>query len=827
MSFNCDLVTLGNMFFIKKIKLLVFYATLSALLSGCLGLRHLKKDQKLLTKQRIKGNESVSKEDLSNFHAQVPNRRILFMPFALYVSFYQWGINSYDTDKYEEKKEKNTIKIKRKIDRKPDKLKRTNRLNRQLSRNNDKIDNKIEEGNLLMRWGEPLAVFDSSQAVQTRSQMELFLKSKGFFHADVTYATKQLGLRKRRIKTTYFINEGIPYTIDSLIMDVKDSTVLKLLIANQSKSKLQLNKNYDQSNITDERDRITNLLKNSGYYDFNRQYVSFQVDSTMGKNGSRKVAIKTIIRNPIDRGYHRIFTIDSVNFFTDANLKISGGFRKTASFNLINYHFYSKKYSAKILDRRVFIYPGKIYSLRNTLLTQRQLANIDNFKFINVNYDSSGGKFIANIYTSPLSRYQISNEVGLNVTQGFPGPFYNFSLTKRNVFRSLENVELGARIGIEGVASAANTRNIYRSIEAGANLSFIFPQFLLPVSQGLRAKLGKFNPRTRIQLGYGFTDRPEYRRTNLTLSNNYSWENNRRDQFNIAFGEISVIRSDLEDDFRARLEELEMNGNNLINSFEPSFVSSIIFTGTFNFNNYGTFTTNSAYIRFLLESGGTLLNIGGTKILDDFGLEYYKFFKVSFDYRKHKPIDKNTRLAYKFTTGIAIPYSDNKILPYEKYFFAGGSNSVRGWRPRRLGPGSYTPLDSLGVLDYSFEQQGEIFLESSFEVRRKLFGIFGAALFLDIGNTWTLREDPTRPGAKFDFDDFFTEIAIAAGLGIRFDFSFLVLRFDAGLKVVDPARERGSRFIFSNGFNDPPFQKGETNPDLEPVIFNIGIGYPF
>ena len=815
------------MFFMKKVKNLIFCAILSSLFSGCLGIRHLQNDQKLLTKQRIKNNESVSKEDLSNFHSQVPNRRILFLPIALYVSFYQWGINMYDTDKYEQQKSDYADKIARKISKKPDKLKRTNRLNRQLSRYNDKVDRKIEDGNILMRWGEPLAVHDSNQTKRTRNQMELFLKSKGYFHASVDFETQVLGLNKKRIKTTYLINEGIPYTIDSLILDVKDSSVLALLTSKSEESNLQLSENYDQSKITDERDRITNLLKNSGYYDFNRQYISFQVDSTIGENGSRKVAIKTIIRNPSDRGFHKIFTIDSVNFITDANLKIPGAQRKVANFNGINYQFFNKKYSARVLDRRVFIYPGQIYSLDNTLLTQRQLANIDNFKFINVNYDSTGGRFMANIYTSPMPRYQISNEVGVNVTQGFPGPFYNVSLTKRNVFRSLENVELGGRIGVEGVASAANTRNIYRSIEAGANLSLIFPQFMIPVGAGVRARLGKFNPKTRLQLGYGFTDRPEYRRTNLTLSNNYSWENNRRDRFNIAFGEFSVIRSDLEDEFRERLEDLESNGNNLINSFEPSFVSSIIFSGTFNFNNYGTFTSNSAYIRFLIESGGTFLNFGGTGALEDFGLEYYKYFKVSFDYRKHKPIDPNTRLAYKFVTGIAIPYSSNEVLPYEKYFFAGGSNSVRGWRPRRLGPGEYTPLDSAGVLDYSFEQQGEIFLEASFEFRRKLFGIFGAALFLDMGNTWTLKEDPTRPGANFEVDDFFTEIAIAAGIGARFDFSFLVLRFDAGLKVVDPARERGKRFIFSSGFNDPPFQRGESNPDLEPVIFNIGIGYPF
>ena len=243
-----------------------------------------------------------------------------------------------------------------------------------------------------------------------------------------------------------------------------------------------------------------------------------------------------------------------------------------------------------------------------------------------------------------------------------------------------------------------------------------------------------------------------------------------------------------------------------------------------NFNNYGSGKNRAAYIRLLAESGGTVQNFISTKIYEDRGWETYKYVKFNIDYRKTRPLSPTTTLAYHINSGVAVPYGDDKILPYEKYFFAGGSNGIRGWRPRRLGPGSYTPQDSLGNITYAFEQQGEILLEASIELRKNLFGFVDWAYFIDAGNIWTLEIDNNRPGAEFDLGRFYEEIAIASGLGLRFDFSFLIIRLDAGVKIYDPARAKNKRFIFSSGFNDAPFNNTR---NTEPIILNIGIGYPF
>jgi hypothetical protein len=289
---------------------------------------------------------------------------------------------------------------------------------------------------------------------------------------------------------------------------------------------------------------------------------------------------------------------------------------------------------------------------------------------------------------------------------------------------------------------------------------------------------------------------------------------------------LSAINSKLDSAFEAYLVQLQQRGNNLINSFDPSIVGSIIFSPTFNRNQYGTYARNSSWLRLWMEAGGNIVYIINREFLQDFGLESYKFFKASLDYRKHKPLENNSSISFRFSTGIAYPYSKNKILPYEKYFFAGGSNSVRGWRPRRLGPGSYSPFDSTDMrITYRFEQQGEIMIESNLEFRQRIAGILAGAVFLDAGNIWILKNDPNRPGGQFRIDKFYTEIALAGGVGLRLDFSFLVIRFDVGYKLYDPARPAGRRFFLDPNFNNPPFDR--SNREIEPWILNIGLGFPF
>jgi hypothetical protein len=304
----------------------------------------------------------------------------------------------------------------------------------------------------------------------------------------------------------------------------------------------------------------------------------------------------------------------------------------------------------------------------------------------------------------------------------------------------------------------------------------------------------------------------------------YNWNTrNLRQQYTVNALDANFIRSNLSDDFRILLENLQDQGNNLINSFLPSYVSSISGQVIFNFNQYGAFQKNNASLwRLFFESGGTTLNFVSSSFVEERNLSYFQFLKFQSDYRKYIPITKNQTFAYRLNLGLAKPYGvSDGVLPYEKYFFAGGSTGIRAWQPRRLGPGSFAPeLLSDGSFDYRFEQPGEILFEGMFEFRSKIYGYFDGALFIDIGNTWTFANDDSRPGANFEFNRFYKEIAVGTGAGLRMDFDFLVVRLDMGIKAYDPARLPGKRYILNNFFRSFPGQRGQT-------VFNIGIGYPF
>jgi outer membrane protein insertion porin family len=817
-----------------------FILLLPLLLSGCLGTQHLEPGQRRLIQQSIKAPPYIDEDALRNMYAQRPNRRFLGLPIYHLVAVYYWGLRNYDREKYIRKKEKTEQKFDAKIARTSSQRK-INNLQFRKQKKIDKLNTFIEIGNQRMQWGEPVAVYDSGLIEITTNRFKNYLFSEGYFINTVTPKAASLG---RFVSMSYRVETGAPYIIDTIFYRLSDSTIYRILKATEGDSYIKRGERYREENLSRERERIDLLLKDNGYYDFSRQYLDFPVDTAM--LGDKRIAVMIEILDPSKRGYHKRFTIDSVRFTTDAGLSKAGQTRKTKIYRDVKYSYFDNLYSLKILSQRMFLKPGEFYSRTSTFTSQRQLANLDAFRFVNINYDTSGGKFIANIYTTPLSRYEWSNEVGVNVTQGFPGPFYNLNFKKRNIFRGLENFEFTGRIGFEGVASYSDDLNVYKSTEAGANASIIFPQFIWPLREATQFKLAKYNPKTRLALAFSYTDRPEYSRSNLTFSNTYTWQNTRSTQYSLALTNLSLIRSSLDSLFRVRLDELSAQGNyNLARSFQPSVVSSMIFGITWN-HNYGSVDKNSLFIRGQLESGGTTLNFVNTDFITENKLQFFKYLRLNVDFRRVRVLNKWAHLAYRLNSGVAYSYGSDRSLPYEKYYFVGGSNSVRAWRPRRLGLGSVPPElsedpTSDGYFNYQFEKPGEILLEGSLELRSKLVGFIDGAVFLDAGNVWTFaqqtRLDPETneivpvPGnSKFKINSFFKEVGIGTGFGLRFDFTFLILRFDVGMKLYDPARDSNDRFVLDKARFFKPYAKlvdGQYTHFKEPVIYNIGIGYPF
>lgn len=815
---------------------------------SCVPTKNLKKDQYLFFNQTIKGAEEVDVLTLETYYRQKTNRKILYMPIMPYLSAYYLGKKSFDKNKskYKAKQEEKIDKLSNKLQAEQasldslrrmritvdnafklqnDTLKVTRsiaKLENKRDRKKTKMEKRLKNGNWLMQSvGEPPSIYDSANIAYTVDQMTRHLHTKGYFAG---YVESEVDTSGKKVSVTYLVTENQPHIIDSLSYDIADSTLALLVQKHQDKSLLKEGEQYDQEKIEGERARLLRLVKNNGYYSFVKSYILFEVD-TFG--APYQTHIETIIRNPPGQTAHKVYRIDQVVVETDVDINRQRTRADTIRYKDVVYIQDEQRYSERVLNEKLFVRKDSLYSQEMAEETQKAFANLGVFKFVNIKYDTLGDTFKANIFTSPYPKYQLTGEGGLNVTQSLPGPFLSFSLIDRNIFNGAETFELRLRFSIEAQAGIAESNPNYNSQQWGINSSISFPRILFPIPTKLKRKVAYRSPKTIIQGGYSFVDRQEYNRKNIQGSISYQWLNKKNSQFNISLLELSVVNTPrISEAFEERLIELEEQGSTIRNSFDNSLVTSSTFSYTRSNRGTGDSDRRLNYTYLFLESGGAYLNLLNQGLLNDstiFGLRYFRFYKLSVDQRVSIPVGARGQLASRIHAGFAKAYGGgSSALPYEKYFFTGGSNSNRAWRARRVGPGSFMPeINDDGTFDYRFEQNGEILIEMNLELRGNLVSYLDYALFVDASNIWMTTEDKTREGAKFEFSDFWREFAVGAGIGFRVDFSFLLIRCDIGTKIYDPARERGQRYIgnkinWKNPFGEP----GQT-------IVNIGIGYPF
>ncbi|MEM6644424.1 MAG: BamA/TamA family outer membrane protein [Bacteroidota bacterium] len=730
--------------------------------------------------------------------------------------------------------------------------KQENRLRARKARKLDKKQRKINQGNQLMRWGEPLSIYSSNEARIAANNIQNYLYSKGYFKAEVNIDTARLdslkpfkrfrrrtrnwfsriaGAKHRYINLHLNVEKKSRYVVDSIQFDIKDPGLAQLLRENSKNQPLKKGF-YDQNMLAAERDHIYKLAIDNGYYEFSKQFITFKIDST--QLGRDTLMIREIIFNPEGRSRHKIFEIDSIIFYSEASVRQSVK-RSISTFDNITFSFGRKRYPERILDWRIPMEVGDKYSRSQTIETQRQLSFLDNFKFVNINYDTTGNTFIANIFTSPFERFQTSSEFGLSSTQGSdgvgnPGPFFNVNLKNRNTFNLLEVIGLDFNAKLQDLSNVSGDienelTGAYTSRQIGGELSFSFPQFVFPIGNNYQNQIGKYNPKTRFSFGVIYEDRiSEYRRLEYNGAIAYSWQIQDRVKYTITPAKIRWIDSQNTDSFQAFIEELIELRNAYANAFRPAVVNSSSFERIQNFGAYAS-GSNGAFLRTYFEFGGHMNSlISGSFFGDE--LEEFIYIKTNVDFRKIHRLSSKYNLAYRLNIGYARPFGSNRGLPYDGYFYAGGSSSIRGWRPRRLGPGSFATfiIDDEGnptsTLNDEIEQPGEVLIESSIELRRDLVGFVEGALFLDAGNVWRIEnntDDTEFDAAVFRPSDFINQVAVAGGAGVRFDLQFLILRLDLGIKMVDPAKDIGSRFLGRNIFDN----FGD-NTEI-----NIGIGYPF
>lgn len=794
-------------------------------------MKYLQPGEKLLYNQRIEGVKKANKNDISDQILLEPNIRFPILgPVGAHI--YETGAKAFDSAEVANKKARYIEKMDDKIAEKEAKGKSIDKLSWRKQRGIERYDKKLRLGNGRMRTGSPLAVYDSTLIAQSAVRIQNYLLSKGFRKSDVQVEKTEKG---RRVTQSFIINEGKRSFIDSLMVRTGDTIITKLLTESSSESYLKKGAFYDRENLASEQNRIDLLLRNNGYFEFNKRYIEFVVEYAPG---SEDMWVTTVVNKPADRDFHKQFTLDSIIVNANGSEPIS----KDDEFLEIQYNYGSFYYKPLVLDTRLKLEPYEFYNYNDVVNTQRQLLNMDMFRFANVNFDTTlvEGKFIANVYTSPLQRYQLTQELGVNITEGRPGPFYNLSLRNRNTFKGAEVMQFNGFVGSDGVSAATDQSGALSNLQYGGSASLTFPRFVTPFNSRDLSR-NSFNAKSALTLGYSFTSRREYSRSNVNGSYGYSWQNEKgTNSYRLNLSEINLINTTrIDSAFARQLIDLLQQGNTLALAFDRSFVSSTSFNAVFN-SNYGSIEEPSEYLRVYLEAGGNIYNFVGTGLLQNNNLTYYQYAKMQLDFRKNIPLSQDESLNWRANIGYALPYGENEALPYERYFFTGGSSSNRAWIPRRLGPGAAYPYaldennqnilengeripDRTGRDSYRFEQPGEILLELSMEYRGNITGFIDWAFFVDAGNVWRINELRTpqdgetvrlSQGGQFQFNDFYKEIAVGAGLGLRFDFSFLIFRFDAGHKLKDPRFPEGSRW-------QRPFTRGGQ------TVWNIAVGFPF
>ncbi|GAB4410134.1 MAG: BamA/TamA family outer membrane protein [Microscillaceae bacterium] len=844
-------------------------------LPACISPKKWPTQRYLLERYEIRGTSRVPVYELEYLLQQKPNRRI--GPLKPYLWLYQVGQAFFHPEKIKAKSERLRRLYSEKIQRAESarKDRRAARLQRKFKNKADKLALKQKEGNWLMRAvGEAPVFYDSLKTQRTAGEMRQYLQNHGFFQGQVRVDTFQLK-KKQRVKVVYNIQEHRPSFLGEIHFVSDDARMDSLLRVDSLNSLLKKDAPYDASRITAEQQRIEKWMQNNGYLYFSRQYLTAFVDTlhfglpsmdtlrALRKDslaqlnlaqiladtlftdslrrytqGERKAQVEIRVSNPA-KGPHKVYHLDQVYFHVvNSDRRLDG---RGPSFDVridtlispqtgVRYVYEGGRfaYNYRIFDRRMRFQSQKLYRQDDFLSTQNAIGLLDIFKFVNIYPDTTGGRLKIDLFTTPLERYQLTDEIGVNIVQGgLPGPYLNISFKNRNTFRGAELFENSLRFAIDGQTSFAD-EGVYSSQEVGFSSSLTFPRVLFPfglVPRRLRENVDFFNPITKLSLSFNYVRRPEYTRTNLAAAISYQGQI-RNSTYNLTLAELSVVNTrDISLAFNEQLEALTSQGNPIFESFDRALVSSLSFNYTYQ-RNPGQTDRRSVYFRVLLESGGTTLNLlRSTGLIVDnriFGLKIFQYWRINPTFHYFIPLSKPEQaLAFRANAGVAFSYGASNTLPYEKFYFSGGSNSIRAWQPRRLGPGAARPeVQADGTFDYRFEEPGEVILEANAEYRFPLFGFVKGAVFIDAGNVWKLKDDPNEPEGKFRITEFYKQIAIGTGFGIRLNLSFLLLRFDFGLKVYDPARRPDRRWVI--GLFNPlrPFEK-------QLLLWNLGIGYPF
>lgn len=683
----------------------------------------------------------------------------------------------------------------------------------------------------IRRVGAPPVIYDSTLTTASENQLQRALTNKGYLKNQVSSEVK-LNPKKKKAEVDYFITLNEPYRIRSITYDIPNDSLRDLILADTTDFPIKCSSPLDHKKLDSERDLIVQRLRNNGYYAFNKNYITFVADTAAG---SHEVDLTLSLSNktqdlphlPHIEG-HRQFYVRDVIFVTsyDAVSMQNGVYGETVTYNGITVLYGDDRYiAAEILDENCFIRPGSIYNASDVDRTYKALGRLGIIKYINIDMKAVGeigGDLWVDAYI--LLNRDKSQTISFSLegtnSEGDLGFGIGADYQHRNIFKGSEILNVKFKASYESLSGDLSGLINDNYSEYSGDVGITFPKFKMPfLRESFKRRI---QASTEFMTSFNYQERPEYTRIIAGAGWKYIWSE-RNNQMRHTFNLIDVSYVYLP---KSKSNFLDSITNPLLRySYENHLIMRMGYT-FYKTNRRPTtpFTTvlqdNIYTIRASAETAGNLLygisHMIGQKREDDdsykvFGTRYSQYVKLDGDFAVTHYINQRSSLAFHAGFGIAVPYGNSTVLPFEKRFYSGGANSVRGWGVRTLGPGSFDGKKAQNSFIY---QCGDIRLDLNLEYRCKLFWVLELGAFIDCGNVWTIKEYENQPGGAFKIGKFFEQLALSYGLGLRMDFTYFLLRFDVGMKAHNPAL----------GQEHWPLISPSLKRDAE---IHFSVGYPF
>ena len=678
----------------------------------------------------------------------------------------------------------------------------------------------------IQKLGDKPVIFDEEAAERSREDMQSALHNMGYMQADVRLRKET---RKKKLRLKYLVHPGPAYRISHWDYDIQDDSVRRYM-AGYASQLMHEGMRFDVNTLDQERQQMTNHLQDRGFYRFNKEYVTCTADTVRGTH----LVDLTFHIAPYDATSHTTharYRIGEVNVVTDFDM--THAMRQDfARFDSLHYKglniFYRERPFLKpeVLSQNIAITPDSFYSDSRLQHTRSSLGRLHAIKYTDIRFQEDAADSTRLDCHVLLSRNKVNSfsaELEGTNSAGDLGAAASLSYQNRNLFNGSELFTFKVRGAYEAVTGLQGYSN-ENYVEYGVEASINFPRFLFPfISAEVRQRT---QATSEIGIQFNSQERPEFGRRAASVTWGYRWTYKRKWQHRVDVLDLNYVYMPwISSTFREEYLDNPENSNSIL---RYNYENLLIMKAGYGFTYHSdgresrTASNNSYSIRFNIESSGNLLYafshmLNATRNEDHqytvANIAYAQYIKTDIDFTKSFRIDHRNSIVFHVGMGVAYPYGNSRILPFEKRYFSGGANSVRGWSVRRLGPGSFAGNDR--NIDF-INQSGDIKLDLNLEYRTKLFWRLNGAFFVDAGNIWTIRDYEEQPGGAFRFDSFYKQIAVSYGLGLRFDFDYFILRFDAGMKAVNPA--------YRNSKEHYPLIHPDFGRDF---AFHFAVGYPF